>query len=306
LTVSLPAAIRHEFITRLCCDEGSALTVVMFPLLILAVVAANLVAATRTELLVSQNVTNSTHRHLAIDAVMAQTLVGLVNGGASDVVPDGRILSRNFDGLDIRLSVQSENAKINLNEVSNPALRNLLELSCLTVVEAERLTDAIADYVDDDDIARAQGLEKSGYVALGLRSGPRNGRFQTLGEIRRVPGVTFEIFERIRPHVTVHSFVKTPDLRFATPKTIRSVLGTDRGVTGESDPIASVEPASSSPFVGIISLTSWTVRDGIDEPATVSTVYLTGSDRQPILMLDRQRDVAADPSKARCPDGNDS
>lgn len=87
--------------------------------------------------------------------------------------------------IEVRMSVTSEAAKINLNEVPNPALRRLLELSCVRAAEATTIADRLADYVDQDDAHRLRGEEKPAYAARGLPYGPRNDRLQNVDELRR-------------------------------------------------------------------------------------------------------------------------
>lgn len=291
-------------------DCGSALTIVMFPLLIVTLVAANLTAATRTDLLVNHNVDDALRRLLAADAVMSRAMLDLLKGTSPGIAADGRVTTTSFNSIDVKLSVTRESAKVNLNEVPNPALRNLLTLSCVPSSTAQSLADAVADYVDDDDVPRAHGLEKAQYAAFSHHLGPRNGRLQTLGEVRRVPGMSFEIFERVRPFVTVYAFNKTPDLRFAAEKTVRAVLAADADTAHSGImPLPAGEPphvvTASEPFVGIVTLTAWTTVGGVDQPAVVQTAYLTGSRDQPIVVLDRQRDVIPDASNASCEDAHE-
>lgn len=178
---------------------------------------------------------------------------------------DGSIETTSFEGFTVSVSVRPESAKINLNQISNPALTNLFALACIPRTRADALVDTIADYIDDDDVVRLHGLEKLGYAALGLPYGPRNGRFQSTDEIRRIPGVTEELYEWIRPFVTVHTFTKIPDLSLADPIVKQAVLGTTHGADEtELSPTAVAINATSVSglgFVGIVTITAWTIED---------------------------------------------
>ena len=67
------------------------------------------------------------------------------------------------------------------------------------------LVDAIADFRDKDDLKRLNGAEDSAYSAAGREYGPKNSRFETVDELRRVLGVTPDMYARLAPLVTVYS-----------------------------------------------------------------------------------------------------
>lgn len=280
-------------------EKGSAFAVVMMPLLVATVIAASLTAATRTDLTIGHNVEDGVRMRLAADALINRTLARLASKRPQDwPMPDGRVDTLSFDDIEVKMSVTSEAAKINLNEVPNPALRRLLELSCVGESEATTIADRLADYLDEDDAHRLQGEEKPAYAARGLPYGPRNDRLQTVDELRRIPGITAELLQRIRPFVTAHGYHRAPDLRLATPQVIRAVLDASKTLaeTGPKlPPPVPNQPAASGPFVGVITLTAWGVRDGKDQPATIKTVYLTGNPQRPLIVLDYAQDVAMEP-----------
>ncbi|MEE2969905.1 MAG: hypothetical protein VX741_07205 [Pseudomonadota bacterium] len=72
------------------------------------------------------------------------------------------------------------------------------------LISAGRI-DAIAYFRDKDDLERLNGAEDSAYSAAGREYGPKNARFETVDELRRVLGVTPDIYRRLAPLVTVHS-----------------------------------------------------------------------------------------------------
>lgn len=110
--------------------------------------------------------------------------------------------------------------------------------------------------------------------------------------------MTPELMQRIRPFVTAHGYHKAPDLRLATPQVIRAVMDGPE-ILAETvpklPPPVSSQPAASGPFVGVVTLTAWGVRDGKDQPATIKTVYLTGNPQRPLIVIDYALDVAMEP-----------
>lgn len=291
--------------SRLSGEKGSALAIVLFPLAAAALIAANLAAAARTEVLINRNVEHALLRRLAEEAVLNRTIVRLLTNNPTDwPIPDGRGVMQRFDQTIVHVAVMREAAKINLNAASNVALINLITQSCTDRGSAERIGDAIADYVDEDDARRAHGMEKVAYEAAGLPYGPRNERLKTLDELRRVPGVSEELFRRIRPYVTVYSYAEAPELGLADPATIAAVLNVDR-TTAERQRQAAPQAglAGGATFAGIVTLSAWIETDGRAEPGISQTLYFTGDPTRPVLLLDRQQDVAIQSQETSCATG---
>lgn len=298
------SAIRH--IRRMLTsprDDGIALAIVMFPLLIAALIASNLTLTTRTDLLTTQNAQRGLSRQLAAESVINRTLLRFM--GRTDRWPrmDGTLETTSFEEFTVNVSVRSESAKINLNQIPNPALANLFILACVPRTKVDTLVATIADYIDGDDAARLYGLEKSGYAALGLPYGPRNGRFQSIDEIRRVPGMSEDLYEWIRPFTTVYTFNEIPDLNLADSIVKRAVLGPNAGTVGVEQPLPTYPNrtgrVSGVGFVGILNIAAWTVEDHNPTPALEETVYLTGNQRNPLLVLDRRISPSLAPSAQR-------
>ena len=99
-----------------------------------------------------------------------------------------------------------EERKININLVKSPeVLRRLFkEAGAMSENEAAALVDAIRDWEDDD--TSLLGAE-SRYYYKGLTPPymPRKGKFATLSELRWVKGMKLEIYEKVRPYITLDS-----------------------------------------------------------------------------------------------------
>ena len=67
------------------------------------------------------------------------------------------------------------------------------------------LADAFVDWLDNDDTPRVGGAESSYYLTLPHPYRAKNDLFDTVEEILLVRGVTPEIYQKIRPFVTVTS-----------------------------------------------------------------------------------------------------
>jgi general secretion pathway protein K len=115
------------------------------------------------------------------------------------------------DGV-IRVTVEDEERKLNLNllvlQNGNAADENRLAGFRLLLTHLgidPSLAEAVVDWLDNDDSPRVGGAESSYYEALPYPYKAKNDLFDTVEELRLVRGFTQEIFEKVRPFVTVTS-----------------------------------------------------------------------------------------------------
>ena len=102
-------------------------------------------------------------------------------------------------GGSVRISIQYEGGKIDLNTASDPLLRGLFRSVGLDQATSEALMDAVADWRDENGLRRLKGAEEPDYRAAGLPLGPKNGSFETVEELRQVIGVTPEPLMHLVP-----------------------------------------------------------------------------------------------------------
>jgi len=112
----------------------------------------------------------------------------------------------------ISVFVEDEERKINLNRLvmSNGNApdedRVAMFRAFLTHMEIDAsIADAFVDWLDNDDTPRVGGAESNYYLSLPRPYKAKNDLFDTIEEILLVRGVTQEIYDKIRPFVTVTS-----------------------------------------------------------------------------------------------------
>ena len=112
--------------------------------------------------------------------------------------------SRVLGETEFTLDVHDTGVALHLNEASEDMLRAFLSQGLrIDYAAADRLTQAILDWRDEDDLPRINGGEAEQYLRAGAAVLPANRPFADPDELRHVPGITSELFERIRPYVTV-------------------------------------------------------------------------------------------------------
>lgn len=158
----------------------------------------------------------------------------------------------------VTVFVEDEDRKINLNRLVMPN-GNAPDDQRLAVFRAfleqrgidPSLADAFVDWLDNDDTPRVGGAESTYYMSLPRPYAAKNDLFDTLEEMLLVRGVTPEIYEKIRPFVTITSTGRV-NLNTA-PKEVLTALsaGTDEAEAGAIDNAAAdrlIEYRAEQPF----------------------------------------------------------
>ncbi len=137
----------------------------------------------------------------------------------------------------ITLTIEDEDRKINLNKLIGanrnapdaywlPVFRRLLEILAID----PSVADAVIDWMDVNETpAGVGGAESSYYLSLRYPYKCKNDFFDTVEELRLVRGVTPEVFEKLRPYVTVRSSGKV-NINTA-PKAVIMALSAGQGET---------------------------------------------------------------------------
>jgi general secretion pathway protein K len=118
---------------------------------------------------------------------------------------DGATRSFEFNGVSIKVSVQDELGKIDLNQAEAPLLMSLLQSAGLDPDSASKLADKIVDWRTATVLKHLNGAKEPDYAALGGAYRPRNGPFQGVDELLLVMDMTPALFRRIEPALTVYS-----------------------------------------------------------------------------------------------------
>lgn len=114
----------------------------------------------------------------------------------------------------LRISIEEENAKLNLNAIALPngQYNDAYHDIAIRLFRVLKLpldpTDAIADWIDEDNSPHPSGAEADWYRTQKQPVQPHNKPLTTLEEIKRIKGVA-EVFDKIRPFVTVYGDMPT-------------------------------------------------------------------------------------------------
>ncbi|QXP84067.1 type II secretion system protein GspK [Methylococcus sp. ANG] len=132
----------------------------------------------------------------------------------------------------LTIRVLDEEGKLDMNTASDAALRELFLQVTGDEGLAQRLSDAIVDWRDPDDLKRPSGAERSEYEAMG-KTGPRNRPFQVADELMEVLGLTRVVYQRIEPLITVYTGRDGINPVKAGPEMLRIVFKGDEAAVAE-------------------------------------------------------------------------
>jgi general secretion pathway protein K len=202
-------------------QRGIALLVVVWVLALLAVLIVGFSGDARTELLLARNNYQSAAARAIADAGVSLAIFGVLDPVPETQWPaDGRArLLRYADGM-IRVSVQDEGGKIDLNAAPPELLAGLLRSVGLSPADAFRLAQTIDEW--------RQAQQKADAPASGRRGASRAIRrqattFRVIEDLHLVPGVTPDVYDRVAPFVTVYSGVADIDPLTAPAEVLRSL-----------------------------------------------------------------------------------
>jgi general secretion pathway protein K len=181
-------------------QQGIALVSVLWVLALLSVIAAGVAASTREDLRLAGNLVAAAQARAAAEGGVQWTLHEALAGRAADTV-----LELNIGDALVRIAVADEAGKIDLNAAPASLLEGLLKSSGLEDEVRRRVLDAILDWRDADSDVRPDGAEDAEYRAAGLPYGAKNAPFDSVDELSLVLGVSPQIYQLLKPALTVYS-----------------------------------------------------------------------------------------------------
>jgi general secretion pathway protein K len=135
---------------------------------------------------------------------------------------NGKVLP--FETGAIRLSVKSEAGRVDLNGSHPKLLAALYVMAGGRAMAPPAFAARILDWRDRDDKPRpGGGAEAEEYRAFGLDYGPRNAPFQSVADLRFLPGMTEEEASLLEPYITVFNPDGLLDPASAPPNVLATV-----------------------------------------------------------------------------------
>ncbi|MEO7107060.1 MAG: hypothetical protein ABIZ09_11840 [Rhodoferax sp.] len=188
-------------------QRGVALILVLWVITLLSVIAGNFAFSMRGEAQIARNLLSTAQAQAQADAGVQRAWYELIKPvtQVQRWMGNGLAHELTFDGGVVRVSIQDESGKIDINTASEALLLGLFRSVGLSDDAAVALADCVQDWRDSDNLRRLHGAEEDEYVAAGKSYVPTNAPFETIDELQRVLGMTPELFHKLEPSLTVYS-----------------------------------------------------------------------------------------------------
>jgi general secretion pathway protein K len=194
-------------------EKGVALIMVLWVITLLSVIAFEFSYAMRTEVKIVANYQEELQLYALAEGGVERAIAELIYKHDPRVrnkrkilksedfppekkewVTDGRAYRLPFDQGACEVKVMGEAGKININLVSESALRKIITNLGLEGEPRDIVVDSILDWRDPDDFQRLNGTENNYYQSLPEPYDCKNGNLDSIEELLLVRGVTPELF----------------------------------------------------------------------------------------------------------------
>ena len=128
---------------------------------------------------------------------------------------DGRAYELDYHGAIIEVMITDERGKVDINSADEQTLTQLFFANGMDEVDAVDLAAAVLDWTDEDELTRPRGAEEGEYTAAGYELGPANRDFIMTAELLQVLGLSWELYKKMEPGLTVWSNSNLPNPAYA-------------------------------------------------------------------------------------------
>ncbi len=263
-------------------DRGFALLIVLWWTVLLALLGTQLATSGRLDAQRAGNLRSAAMARAAADGVLEETVFHLVDASPAGWSADGDVRDLPVVGGRAHVKVESEAAKVGLNQASAGLLAALLTRLGTNAPRSAALADAILDWRTATARPRKLGAKAPEYRAAGRDYAPPNSDFETLDELRLVRGMTPDLVARLAPYVSLYQ-VDDPDLTRADAIVRRASAESGDVTAGVAERTESLRTAA--PVVTI--LVSVEMADGARATRRTIVRLALDASRHPFQVLDQ-------------------
>lgn len=187
-------------------QQGVAMLVVLWMIMVMMTLAASLLYATRTETSMVDYARRSAQARAVADAAAHYTVLQLfLPNKERELKLGGAPLRWEYEGMKAEIRVVGENGLIDINYASRPLLQLIFEQAGLDEQSTQNMLDILEDFRDVDDLKRINGAEDGDYENAGLPFGAKDAPFERIEELQQVLGMTPQLYQAMTRFLTVNS-----------------------------------------------------------------------------------------------------
>lgn len=183
-------------------DQGFALLLVLWSLVLITLLMTALLASGRTSMLLAGNIRAAAMARAAADGAVAETIFHLLgNGGvwAADGAAHQLVIGQST----VIARVHSLGGKINPNLASTALLAGLFQAAGLAPVQARELAAAVIAWRSPAPTPQARQALLASYRRAGLAFGPPGKPFADLAELGGVLGMSPALLAAVSPYLSL-------------------------------------------------------------------------------------------------------
>jgi len=204
--------------------RGIAFVLVLWVIAMLSILLGSFALVARTENLQSRHLFDTTQARYAAEAGLNLAIYELRKSDpAQRWMGDGRPYRFGYGDAEIEVEITDDSGKIDINAASGDLLTNLFMGRGVPMDQAQALSDAIQDWRDPDDLKHPNGAEAPEYKAAGLSYTPKNAPFDTVSELQQVLGMTYDLYEKIEPGITIYSGRNSPSASYGNEVALQAM-----------------------------------------------------------------------------------
>jgi general secretion pathway protein K len=260
-------------------QRGIALVVALWLVMLLTIIGSSHARNVRIETRLAHNQLGIAKARALAEAGINRAIMELFVSNVSERWSfDGTVNEFELDSGRIRASIRSATGLIDLNTVESVLLENVLTQLGVKDGTRQKLTDAVLDWRDKDNLRHLHGAEDRDYRHAGLEWGARDGPFAAVDELRYVLGMTNEVFVQLAPYLTVFSGHSGVDLKYAPPWLLTVLGGTDEE-PGEVDAGNDLSPTS------VYHINAWATSAGGSQASMEVVIGVSPASEVPYMIL---------------------
>lgn len=203
-------------------EQGFALLIVLWSLVLISLLTTQLVAASRTAAALAFNLRAAAVTRAAADGAISQALFHLLATGADNWPPDGAPHVSHQGGATITARIQSLGGTINPNLASTALLAGLFQSCGASAPQARQIAAGITSWRSPAPSAAAARALMESYRHAGLAFAPPGHDFADLSELGAVIGMTPPLLAAARPQLSLFQS-GDPDPNLASPVVRRAL-----------------------------------------------------------------------------------
>jgi general secretion pathway protein K len=217
-------------------QDGMALIVVLWLIVLLSIMAAGHSRNVHTDTtLAARQVQSAKARALAEAGINHVILEMLAAEPDRKLHTDGSLFNVHIGEANVVVAVRDATGFVDLNGADAKLLDAVLKACSVGETARRDLVDAILDWRDGDGLSHLNGVEDDDYVASGVAWTSRDGAFESIDELKYLPGMSQARYDCLAPFVTIYSGRGGLNMEYAPPALVAALTGEEVSTAGTED-----------------------------------------------------------------------